>query len=106
VVEYTRILLKELNNFKRRDVDLKFRRGKVVGHEPCIKRGRSHSDEGQAHSHGGRGVPKWRGRTIKGAGVDFSLKENLTDCVNDSEQQDEGIEIGEAAEYEFEYSLL
>jgi hypothetical protein len=44
--------------------------------------------------------------TIKGAGVDFSLKENLTDCVNDSEQQDEGIEIGEAAEYEFEYSLL
>jgi len=85
---------------------MKFRRGKVVGHEPRIKRGRSQSGEGKPHSNGGREVPKLRGRTIKGTGVDFSLRENLTDCVNDSEQQDEGIEIGEVGEYEFEYCLL
>jgi len=64
------------------------------------------ASQGQVHSHGGRGVPKWRGRMIQGAGFDSPLKENLTDCVNDSEQQVEGIEIGEASEYEFEYSLL
>lgn len=85
---------------------MEFRRGKVVGHEPCIKRRRSRSGEEQSHSNGGREVPTLRGRTIEGKGVDFSLQENLTDCVHDSEQQDEGIEIGEVGEYEFEYSLL
>lgn len=85
---------------------MKFRRGKAVGHEPRIKRGRSPTGEGQSHSNGGREVPKLRGRTIEGKGVDFSLQENLTDRVHDSEQQDEGIEIGEAGEYEFEYCLL
>jgi hypothetical protein len=47
-----------------------------------------------------------RGQTIKGAGFDFPLKENLTDCVNDSEQQGEGIEEDEVGEDEYEYSLL
>lgn len=85
---------------------MKFRRGKVAGPEPQIKRGRSQSNEGKSHSNGGREVPKLRGRTIEGKGVDFSLRENLTDSVHDSEQQGEGIEIGEVGEYEFEYCLL
>lgn len=65
---------------------MKFRRGKAAGPEPQIKRGRSQNGEGQSHSNGGREVPTLRGRTIEGRGFDFSLGENLTDCVNDSEQ--------------------
>jgi hypothetical protein len=85
---------------------MKFRRGKLVGCETRIKRGRSQNGEGKSHSNGGREVPKLRGRTIPGTGVDFSLKENLTDCVNDSEQQEEGIKVEFEEEYEFEYCLL
>jgi len=40
------------------------------------------------------------------AGFDSPLKEKLTDCVNDSEQQVEGIEEDEVGEDEYEYSLL
>lgn len=85
---------------------MKFKRGKRVGHEPCIKRGRSQNGEGRSLSDGGRTVPESRGWTIEGTGVDFSLRENLTDCVNDLEQQDEGICGEESGEHEFEYSLL
>lgn len=85
---------------------MKFMGGKLVGRESRIKGRRSLGNEGQSHSNGGRAVPKLRGRKIEGTGVNFSLKENLTDCVNDLEQQDEGICGEESGEHEFEYSLL
>ena len=85
---------------------MKFRRGKAVGCKTRVKRGRSQNGEGRSLSDGGRTVPESRGRMIEGTGVDFSLRENLTDCVNDLEQQDEGIYGEGSDEYEFEYSLL
>jgi len=97
---------------------MKFRRGKRVSHEPCIKRGRSPSDGGRVSpgvaGAGGRmcnGSKMERERSEPLSGnqvhnVNISLREGLTDCVHDSEQQDEGIEIEESGEYEFEYSLL
>ena len=84
---------------------MKFGRGEAVGHEHRIKRGRSPTGEGQSHSNGGRAVPKLRGRTFEGRGFDFSLQENLTDCVNDSEFQGEGHTEEIEMEYEFEYDL-